>query len=409
MFGGPSKGALLSWIARSCLIAAVSLLCLLPLSAAQAKRVALVVGVSDYQFSPRLPNPGNDAAGISTALKDAGFDVVTSLDEDLSALLQTLDKFYAKAVDSEAAVFFFAGHGLQFNGVNYLVPRDAQLKSEARVRQEAIALQDIISAIEKRSKITLVFLDACRDNPLAEQLQRSVVGRDRSAAVPRGLAPMKGNPDTLLVFAAAPGRTASDGAGRNSPFTAALLSNMREPGVEIELMMKRVTRDVHQATKGQQTPERLSKLTSEFAFHPKAPLSDRPDPAADSEPVIKSIESSSAIVRNRICPPAEESTEMEVAWLNSEYFEAHRLRVGMDAFGFLTSTGVAHSTSRSERITLAKRQALEMSAAAARTQGEPKAAFVSGKIVSLSIQDRSATESEVSLRFQLGSAATCSR
>jgi len=143
------------------------------------------------------------------------------------------------------------------------------LRSETRVKQEAVALQDVISAIEKRAKITLVFLDACRDNPLADELQRSMKGRSRSAAIPRGLAPMKiRNPDTLLVFAASPGRTASDGSGQNSPFTTALLNNIDQPGVEVELMMKRVTREVHQATRGEQTPERLSRLTSDFVFVP---------------------------------------------------------------------------------------------------------------------------------------------
>lgn len=234
---------------------------------ASAKRIALVVGVSDYTHSPRLTNPKHDAADVSRALRDADFEVVESLDEGLPALLRTLEAFYAKAQGVETALFFFAGHGIQFNGVNYIVPRDARLRSEARLKHETIALQDIIGAIEKRAKVTLVFLDACRDNPLAEELQRSVLGLSRSAAVQRGLAPMRvRNPDTLLVFAAAPGRTASDGTGRNSPFTKALLRNMEVPGVEIELMMKRVTRDVHQATRGAQTPERLSRLTSEFTF-----------------------------------------------------------------------------------------------------------------------------------------------
>lgn len=254
---------------RSCRCLAASIFFLLPICTVEAKRTALVVGISDYDFSPRLANPRHDAASVARALETAGFNVVQSLDEDLSGLLQTLDRFYAEAEDAEAAVFFFAGHGLQFDGVNYLVARNAQLRGEAHLKQDAVVLQDIISAMEKRARITLVFLDACRDNPLAQKLQNSVKHRTRSAAVSRGLARMEvRNPNTLLVFAAAPGRTASDGEGSNSPFTTALLNNIGEPGVEIELMMKRVTRDVVQATKGEQTPERLSKLTSEFIFIP---------------------------------------------------------------------------------------------------------------------------------------------
>lgn len=239
-----------------------------PTGLAHAKRVALVVGISKYQYSPRLENPGNDAADLSAALQEVGFDVVTSLDDNLGDLLNTLDEFYARAEGAEAAAFFFAGHGIQFDGVNYLIPRDAQLRSASRLKQETVALQDVISTIENRARMTLVFLDACRDNPLADELQRSARGRDRSAAVPRGLAPMAiRNPDTLLVFAAAPGRTASDGAGRNSPFTTALMNNISEPGIEIELMMKRVTREVVQTTNGTQIPERLSRLTSDFVFN----------------------------------------------------------------------------------------------------------------------------------------------
>lgn len=234
---------------------------------ASAKRVALVVGVSEYRFSPPLANPKNDAADLANALRKAGFEVLTSIDQGMAEFVQTLDGFYERADGADAAVFFFAGHGLQLDGVNYLVPRDAQLRSEAAVKLETVALQDVISAIENRAQVSLIFLDACRDNPLAEQLQRSLTGRNRSAAVQRGLASMvTRNPDTLLVFAAAPGRTASDGDGRNSPFTSALLKNMAEPGVEIETMLKRVTRDVRHATNGEQSPERLSRLVSDFIF-----------------------------------------------------------------------------------------------------------------------------------------------
>jgi hypothetical protein len=233
--------------------------------AADARRVALVVGISDYAYSPTLPNPKRDAERMSAALRGLNFEVITSLDNDLAGLIASLEQFYKAADGAEAALFFYAGHGLQLEGVNYLVPKDAQLRSEARVRQETIALQTIISATENRAKITLVFLDACRDNPLAEQLQRSVAGKSRSASVSRGLAPMEiRNPDTLVIFAAAPGKTAADGVGQNSPFTQALLSNIGAPGKDIELVMKHVTKAVAEATRGEQVPERLSKLTSDF-------------------------------------------------------------------------------------------------------------------------------------------------
>jgi uncharacterized caspase-like protein len=241
----------------------------LPIGIAEARRVALVVGISAYTYSPRLTNAANDARSISTTFKRVGFDVITSLDADLAALTAALEAFYAKADGAEAAIFYFAGHGLQLRSTNYLVPKDAQLRSEARLLQETIPLQQIVQSMEERAKITLTFLDACRDNPLAEELQRSILGKDRSAAVARGLAPMTiRNPDTLVVFAAAPGKTASDGIGGNSPFTSAMLHHMEAPGEDVELVMKRVTREVHDGTGGQQVPERLSRLTSDFALNP---------------------------------------------------------------------------------------------------------------------------------------------
>jgi Caspase domain len=281
-------GLLVGWLRSCAALLAAAVLLPVTYDVAHAKRVALVVGISDYAYSPKLANPGRDAAGMAAALAASGFEVVQSLDQDLGGLLQALEQFYAKTDGAEVALFFFAGHGLQFDGVNYLVPKNAQLRSDTRLKQETIALQDIISSIEKRAGITLVFLDACRDNPLAEELHRSSKGASRSAAVPRGLAPMAiRNPDTLLVFAAAPGRTAADGAGDNSPFTTAILRNIAEPGVEIELMMKRVTRDVVQSTGGEQVPERLSRLTTEFVFH-KKPLDWNPTTTPAKPPTTSS-------------------------------------------------------------------------------------------------------------------------
>jgi uncharacterized caspase-like protein len=156
------------------------------LAPAHAKRVALVVGISQYDHSPRLQNAGRDAAEIAKALRASGFIVFESLDAGVSTLLQNFEQFYGEAEGATAALFYFAGHGLQFDGVNYIVPRNAQLRSETRLKQEAIAVQDVLSAIERRAKVALVFLDACRDNPLAEALQRSSKGTSRSAAVARG-------------------------------------------------------------------------------------------------------------------------------------------------------------------------------------------------------------------------------
>jgi uncharacterized caspase-like protein len=237
------------------------------ISESAAKRVALIIGNSAYEYSPPLSNPVNDANALARSLSNLDFNVTKAIDQDLDSLLETLERFYETAKGADTALFFYAGHGLQFDGTNYLVPTDATLRSKTRVKRETIALQDIITAIEQRSKITLVMLDACRDNPMSDDLHRRSGGGTRSATVKRGLAPMSvRNPNMLLVYAAAPGKTAADGDGSNSPFTTALLKNIETPGIEVELLMKRVTRDVVQSTKGEQVPERLSRLTAEFVF-----------------------------------------------------------------------------------------------------------------------------------------------
>jgi uncharacterized caspase-like protein len=271
-------------------VAAAALLS--PVEAAAEKRVALVVGMSDYISCPKLENPQRDAAGMAKALTSVGFDVVTSVNQDLSGLTAALEQFYAKAAGADAAVFYYAGHGLQARGVNYLVPTDAQLKNETRLKQETIALQDVVSSMEEKARITLAFVDACRDNPMADELKRSIAGSDRSAAVLRGLAPMSiRSSDTMVVYATAPNKTAQDGSGQNSPFTEAMVRNIATPGVDIELMMKRVTRDVAKSTEGAQIPERLSRLTSEFVFNEaveKPGEAPSPQSASASNPGVAS-------------------------------------------------------------------------------------------------------------------------
>lgn len=243
------------------------------LPASAAKRVALVVGNASYQHTTALRNPVNDARDMAAKLKRLGFDVTTGIDLTEDAFAETLEAYFDKLKGAEAAVLFYAGHGLQFQNTNYLIPVDARLKSQLQVKGETIALSDIIREMEAQSPINLVFLDACRNNPLADRLQRSMTSRGRNLTLSRGLARVKSSAkDTLIAFAAAPGAVASDGKGRNSPFTAALLKHIETPGVEVEVMLKRVTAEVRTATEQGQEPERLSKLTTEFYFNPKEPV-----------------------------------------------------------------------------------------------------------------------------------------
>ena len=228
------------------------------------KRVALVIGNSAYALAP-LGNPKNDAHDLAAALKRLEFEVTEQEDLGITAFDDALDGFITKAKEADVALFFFSGHGVQIDKRGYLAPIDVKAETESSTLRELVAIQDVVSRIENSAKVSIIVLDACRNSPLQERLRRVVVERDK------GLAPAKGLPppsvvgsNTLVVYATAPDETASDGTGRNSPFTAALLANLESPGLEIELMFKRVTANVLRETCGKQQPERLSRLQTEL-------------------------------------------------------------------------------------------------------------------------------------------------
>lgn len=209
---------------RAALLAVV--LCLASAGAtsiATAKRVALVIGNGAYANAPTLPNPPNDAKAIAADLEKLGFEVHLALDVTQEKGLATLDEFAAALPGAEAAVFFYSGHGMQIDGDNFLLPVDVVATSERTVRARSIDISEIVRDMEENADVTIVMLDACRDNPFAEQLQQSTP-RSRSAAATRGLAVIKpsGN-GSIIAYAAAAGATASDGATEHSPYTAALL------------------------------------------------------------------------------------------------------------------------------------------------------------------------------------------
>ena len=232
-------------------------LCLLALflsvTFAQAeRRVALVIGNSGYEHAPKLANPLNDAQGMSEKLEQLGFDVTTGTDLTLNGMRQTIREFVGKLDNVDLALFFYAGHGLQVKGENYLVPIDAKLGSYLDLEFEAVPANLVLNAMEHNTKVNLVFLDACRDNPLAESLARSM--GTRSGSVGRGLAKIGSGVGTLISFATQPGNVALDGSGKNSPFTTALLEHLGTPGQDITRDLIMVRRDVLAATNGKQVP-----------------------------------------------------------------------------------------------------------------------------------------------------------
>ena len=264
--------------AVSGMLAGVSLLLLLLLAAPSIaeRRVALVVGNGKYVHTPVLANPANDATDVAAALEGLGFSVIEGIDLDRDAFERKLREFAGAARGAETALLFYAGHGIQVEGENYLLPVDARLSEELDLDFEALALNAVLR--QMRSRVNLVFLDACRDNPLAKDLARSM-GAGRSAAVGRGLGRVDAGSGTLIAYATQPGNVAADGEGRNSPFTKALLAHIVVPGRSVNDMLVAVTGDVATATGNRQQPWVHSSLRSPFHFR-EAP-DETPVPGED--------------------------------------------------------------------------------------------------------------------------------
>jgi uncharacterized caspase-like protein len=238
--------------------AALLVICLASPSALAGKRVALVIGNSNYQNVVALTNPANDAAAIAEMFRRAAFDVVDSR-RDLKSqeMRRALRDFGDKARGADIAVIYFAGHGLEVDGNNYVVPVDAVLERDADVDDEAVSLNRILLAAEPATQLRLVILDACRDNPFAKKMKRTIASR----SIGRGLVGVEANkPNTFIAFAAKEGSTAADGDGRNSPFSAALLKHLTTPGLDIRKAFGYVRDDVMSATGNQQEPYTTNSL-----------------------------------------------------------------------------------------------------------------------------------------------------
>jgi uncharacterized caspase-like protein len=237
---------------RSIFILIGCLLCFSAGPAAADKRVALVLGVSKYQQVPRLTNPTRDADAVAALFRQAGFDAVNNQrDVGVADLRRIIREFSESARDADIAVVYYAGHGIEVDGVNYLVPADARLASDFDIEDETVSLDRVLKALEGTKRLRLVILDACRDNPFANSMKRTLASR----SVGRGLAKIEPTmSDTLVAFAAKAGAVASDGDGANSPFAAALVKHITEPGLDLRLAFGRVRDDVLKSTGNHQEP-----------------------------------------------------------------------------------------------------------------------------------------------------------
>ncbi|MCL2716205.1 MAG: SUMF1/EgtB/PvdO family nonheme iron enzyme [Alphaproteobacteria bacterium] len=245
---------------RNALVVVAALMALwLGSGSAQAeKRVALVIGNSRYQKVPELPNPERDAVAIGNLFRRMGFDRVdVKTDLNQTALRKALREFSEAVLDSDIAVVFYAGHGIEMNGSNYLIPTDAVLRSDIDVVDETVPLERVSEIIGPARRLRLVLVDACRDNPFAIRIKRT--GGSRSIGLGLGKVELSTG-DTLVAFAAKPGATAEDGDGRNSPYTTALLHSLATPGLEIRMAMGRVRDEVLTQTDRRQEPTIFGSL-----------------------------------------------------------------------------------------------------------------------------------------------------
>jgi uncharacterized caspase-like protein len=294
------------------------------------RRVALVIGNSAYEHVPELANPKNDAADMARKLQDLGFEVVLGEDLDLMAMRSKAREFIAKLDGADMALFYYAGHGLQVNGNNFMAPTDARLASYNDLDFEALPMDLVLSAMERSTKVNLVFLDACRDNPLAENLARSM--GTRSSAVGRGLAKLGSGVGSLIAFATQPGNVALDGDGRNSPFTTALLKHLGTPGQSVTEDLVLVRREVLDATGGKHVPWDNSSLTGPVVLKDKPKEEPKVEPAP--APAAKAAQETDNAVEITFWNSIKDSN-------NAVYFEAYLEQYPAGAFSALARVKIA--------------------------------------------------------------------
>ncbi len=330
------------------------------------RRIALVIGNSGYAHAQALRNPRNDANDLAQSLQKLDFEVLLGLDLDQQKFASVVEQFARMLDGADVGLLFYAGHGLQINDRNYLVSVNAKLESEFLISSETLELDAIIKLMELKAATNLVFLDACRNNPLTENLRRNLAAMKRGASLGRGLARVDASGrDTLVAFAAAPGQEAADGSERNSPFTSALLKHLPKPGLEVSVMLKEVAADVRRDTRGAQRPQQLSDMTRTFYFA----KAEAPAAVAAASPARIETPRSSA-----------EDRSLEVAFWNAaqsanecEAVRAYLQRFPNGIFVELAALSERRLCGQARRMTVVEPTVAETSPAAAPTPALPAA------------------------------------
>jgi uncharacterized caspase-like protein len=312
---------------------------------AKAERIAVVIGNSRYP-SGALANPRNDATAMAAALRKLGFDVELKLDATKADMDAVFRRFSARADGAAVTAIFYAGHGIQVGGGNYIVPIDANPQHERDLKRDMIKMDDILEDMGA-ARVKLVFFDACRDNPLARSFSR---GGSRGMA-----APVEAT-GTLISFATKHGNTAADGDGKHSPYAAALLAALENPaGVEIEQMLRRVQQSVKQTTNGQQEPWRYGSLDGDFYFRPPAPADSS---GASREAVERAVQEAT---RRASEQAAREKAELQQSIKALKEASERAVAEAVKAQKLASESAVAEALKRSNEQAARERDAMQKS------------------------------------------------
>lgn len=326
------------------------------------KRVALVLGISAYQHVAKLPNPSNDVDAMAALFRKSGFDVVeTRRDLGIADLRRAVGDFSDKAQDADVAVVFFAGHGIEVDGTNYLVPADAKLARDFDIEDEALSLDRLLKAIEPAKRLRLVMLDACRDNPFSKTMKRTVASR----SVGRGLAKIEPTvSDTLIAFAAKAGSVALDGDAANSPFTTALLEHIATPGVDLRIAFGRVRDSVLATTARKQEPYVYGSLGGNtVAIVDANATTAKVESATGTQPSAQVASADPAIAGPRaiaVPAPAASSGEIAEAWravsttTSATVLDAFVRRYGDSIYGDLARARLQDLKAQDTKVAAAK-------------------------------------------------------
>jgi uncharacterized protein len=328
-------------------------------------RLALVLGNSKYEAVPVLDNPSNDAADLAQALRRVGFEVIEQRDATREAMAKAVRDFSERLRGADVALFFYAGHGLQMNGENYLLPVDARIESAADVRFNTINLSDIQQEMDGAGRANIIILDACRNNPFADKLARGGRG-----VTTRGLGRIDATGEgSLIVYSTQPNNVALDGAGRNSPFTAALLNHIATPGLEVRQMISKVRGDVLQSTDRRQTPWDSSSLVGDvyLAGSPAAVAVTTPQ---QSPAVANNAAAPAVAAMTPMAPPAENAAQGRAGVVPDIVKECDRLTMPLDPGNGSLAIGVKTDWNRA---------VVACEAAVKAEPGEPHFHFALGK------------------------------